>query len=167
MGPFLRPSEGVQAANGPADICPLFCPLRSRTSHHAGRGKRGPPAAAGASLGPPARARHRAGARPLVCLGPARVAENARRRIFRRGGHRDARPPPCVPCGQAAGQSSTKGHTTETPAGIRLQIVATVDIDSTSSSRAAHAPARFLMLPWYTVAAVLARPPAVFLGAPL
>lgn len=126
-----------------------------------------PPAAAGASLGPPARARHRAGARPLVCLGPARVAENARRRISRRGGHRDARPPPCVPCGQAAGQSSTKGHTTETPAGIRLQIVATVDIDSTSSSRAAHAPARFLMLPWYTVAAVLARPPAVFLGAPL
>lgn len=127
----------------------------------------GPPAAAGASLGPPARARHRAGARPLVCLGPARVAENARRRISRRGGHRGARPLPCVPCGQAAGQSSTKRHTTETPAGIRLQIVATVDIDSTSSSRAAHAPARFLMLPWYTVAAVLARPPAVFLGAPL
>ena len=109
MGPFLRPSEGVQAANGPADIRPLFCPLRSRTSHHAGRGNRGPPAAAGASLGPPARARHRAGARPLVCLGPARVAENARRRISRRGGHRGARPLPCVPCGQAAGAKQHKG----------------------------------------------------------
>lgn len=146
---------------------PCFAPLRSRTSHHAGRGNRGPPAAVGAFLGPPARARHRTGARPLVCLGPPRVAENALRRISRRGGHRDTRPPHCAPCGQTAGQSSTKGHTTETPAGIRLQIVATVDIDSTSSSRAAHAPARFLMLPWYTVAAVLARPPAVFLGAPL
>ena len=50
MGPFLRPSEGVQAANGPADIRPLFCPLRSRTSHHTGRGNRGPPAAVEASL---------------------------------------------------------------------------------------------------------------------
>lgn len=146
---------------------PCFAPCGAAQAIMQAGATGGPPAAAGASLGLPARARHRAGARPLVCLGPARVAENARRRISRRGGHRDARPPPCVPCGQAAGQSSTKGHTTETPAGIRLQIVATVDIDSTSSSRAAHAPARFLMLPWYTVAAVLARPPAVFLGAPL
>lgn len=164
MGPFLRPSEGVQAANGPADIRPLFCPLRSRTSHHAG-------GASGGCGGFPGPACTRTAPRRRKAAGLSRTRASSGKRaeayFSEGGGHRGARPLPCVPCGQAAGQSSTKRHTTETPAGIRLQIVATVDIDSTSSSRAAHAPARFLMLPWYTVAAVLARPTAVFLGAPL